>query len=520
MMMEAAGSAVARTVLARLDNPVEHKVVVLCGPGNNGGDGLVAAYHLAEAGASVTVYCAKMPDENDPNLQRIRQKGLLVVDAENDQRWRVLKNLIGGVTVLLDAVFGTGVRLPLTGKPVELLKEVAQLLAERKAHPPLRIAVDCPSGLDCTTGALDEAALPADVTVTFAAAKRGQFVFPAAESVGELIVADIGIPADLPELVGVTLMLGTRETVRASLPRRPRGAHKGTFGRALIAAGSVNFTGAAYLAASAAYRLGAGLVTLAVPSPLYPILAGQLPEVTWVMLPHEVGVIAGQAATVLLKELDKTQSLLIGPGLGMEKETGAFLRRVLQVEEEGQKGRMGFIGQRMSEEQAAQAASLPPLVMDADALKLLAEIGEWPKLLPSHTVLTPHPGEMAVLTGLSKDEIQSDRIRVAQKFAAEWGHIVVLKGAFTVVAAPEGRTTVQPFATAALARAGTGDVLAGAIVGLLAQGMLPYEAAVAATYLHGRAGELAAEALGGTASVLAGDVLEMLPAALAEIGET
>src|SRR5689334_1708143 len=200
MMMESAGSAVAQTVLARLDNPAEHKVVVLCGSGNNGGDGLVAAYHLAEAGASVAVYCAKMPEENDPNWQRVRQKGLLVVDAENDQRWRVLKNLIGGVTVLIDAVFGTGVRLPLTGKPAELLKQVAQLLLERKDRPPLRVAVDCPSGLDCNTGALDGSALPADLTVTFAAAKLGQFVFPAAEAVGELIVADIGIPADLPEL--------------------------------------------------------------------------------------------------------------------------------------------------------------------------------------------------------------------------------------------------------------------------------------------------------------------------------
>src|SRR6185436_7698978 len=176
MMMESAGSAVAQTVLARLDNPAEHKVVVLCGPGNNGGDGLVAAYHLAEAGASVAVYCAKAPDENDPNSQRerVRQKGLLIVDAESDQRWRVLKNLMGGVTVLIDAIFGTGVRLPLSGKPAELLKQVAQLLSERQDHSPLCVAVDCPSGLDCNTGVLDGSALPADLTVTFAAAKRGQ----------------------------------------------------------------------------------------------------------------------------------------------------------------------------------------------------------------------------------------------------------------------------------------------------------------------------------------------------------
>ena len=162
------------------------------------------------------------------------------------------------------------------------------------------------------------------------------------------------------------------------------------------------------------------------------------------------------------------------------------------------------------------AGPLPPLVVDADGLRLLAQIEDWPRRLRPLAVLTPHPGEMAALTGLDKDFIQTDRLGVAQCFAAEWGQVVVLKGAFTVVAAPDGRTTIQPFATPALARAGTGDVLAGTIAGLLAQGVAPYEAAVAGAYLHGRAGELAAEAMGQTASVLASDVLASLPEALAE----
>jgi NAD(P)H-hydrate epimerase len=519
MMMESAGTAVAQAALARLENPADHKVVVLCGSGNNGGDGMVAAYHLAEAGVgSVALYFSKMPDENDPNLQRVRQKGLFVVDAENDQRWRVLKNLVGGVTVLIDAVFGTGVRLPLKGVPAEMLKQVKKALEERAALP-LRVAVDCPSGLNCDTGELDDAAIPADVTVTFAAAKRGQFTFPAADALGELIVADIGVRPDMPELAEVKLELGTAEAVRALLPARPRNAHKGTFGRALIAAGSVNFTGAAYLAGAAAYRIGAGLVTLAVPTPLYPVLAAQLPEATWIMLPHEMGVIASGAAEVLSKELDESQALLVGPGFGMEKETAAFLRRLLRAEEAMSRGHMGFVAREESKapEKPAAPPVLPPMVVDADGLKLLAQIENWPKLLPPGTVLTPHPGEMAVLTGMSKDGIQSDRIGAAQKFAAEWGHVVVLKGAFTAVAAPDGRATIQPFATPALARAGTGDVLAGAIAGLLAQGVAPYEAAVAGTYLHGLAGVLAARALGTTASVVAGDVLEALPEALAEV---
>lgn len=520
MMMETAGTTVAQAVLARLENPADHKVVVLCGHGNNGGDGMVAAFHLADAGlGSVALYFAKMPDENDPNLQRVRQKGLFVVDAENDQRWRVLKNLMGGVTVLIDAVFGTGVRLPLKGTPAEMLRQVKKALEER-ATLPLVVAVDCPSGLNCDTGELDDAAIPADVTVTFAAAKRGQFAFPAADALGELIVADIGIRPDMPELAGVQLEMGTAESVRALLPARPRNAHKGTFGRALIAAGSVNFTGAAYLAGAAAYRIGAGLVTLAVPTPIYPVLAAQLPEATWIMLPHDMGVIASGAAEVLARELDKSQVLLMGPGFGMEKETAAFLRRLLRAEEAGGKGHMGFAhrGEAGASEKSSRPVSLPPMVVDADGLKLLAQIEGWPKCLPPGAVLTPHPGEMAILTGASKEEVQSNRIGVAQKSAAEWGHVVVLKGAFTVVAAPDGRVTIQPFATAALARAGTGDVLAGAIAGLLAQGLAPYEAAVAGTYLHGLAGVLAARALGTTASVLASDVLEALPEALVEVG--
>jgi len=258
-------------------------------------------------------------------------------------------------------------------------------------------------------------------------------------------------------------------------------------------AGSVNYTGAAYLAGAAAYRVGAGLVTLALPQTIYPIIAAQLPEATWLVLPDERGVITGPAAERLQPELSNYTALLIGPGFGTAKTTGDFVREMLT------------------------RAALPPLVVDADGLRLLAQLPDWPRALPANSVLTPHPGEMAALTGLEKAELQSDRIGYARRFAAEWGQVVVLKGAFTVVAAPGGQATVQPFATPALARAGTGDVLAGAIAGLLAQGVGPYDAAVAAAYLHGRAGELAAAGMGTSASVLAGDVLNALAQAVAEL---
>jgi hydroxyethylthiazole kinase-like uncharacterized protein yjeF len=521
MMMDSAGQSLAEHILARIANAAEQKVVVLCGTGNNGGDGLVAANGLAEAGASVAIYALKPLDENDVKVKRLREKGLLVVDAENDQRWRVLKNLMGGVTILVDAVFGTGARLPIAGKPADLLKQVTKLLEERPGEPPLRIAVDCPSGLNCDTGALDPNALPADLTVTFAAAKRGQFAFPGAEAVGELAVVDIGIGGlNLTELENINVILATSGLVRGMLPPRPRNAHKGTFGRVLIAAGSVNYTGAAYLSGAAAYRVGAGLVTLAVVPPVYGILAGHLLEATWLMLPHEQGVIAGPAAGVLRENYARTQALLVGPGLGMEHETAEFISRWLGAGEGGgtRRGQLGFVSAQAAQETAKdQQTPMPPAVVDADGLKLMAQIDGWAQLLPRDTVLTPHPGEMAILTGLDKDAIEADRVGTAQKFAAQWGQVVVLKGAFTVVAAPDGQTVVEPFATAALARAGTGDVLAGAIAGLLAQGLSPFDAAVAASYLHGQAGVLVAQTLGTTASVLASDIVEGLIEALANL---
>lgn len=509
-LMENAGRAVAEALLARLDDPAAHKFLILCGSGNNGGDGLVAAHYLANAGARVTVYCARPPDASDSKLQRLRAQTIFLADADHDQRGRVLENLLASATVVVDALFGTGARFPLAGAGAEVLRAAGAALRARTPRP-LVVAVDVPSGLDSDTGALDSLTIPADLTVTFAGAKRGHFAFPGADALGELVIADIGVPADVPETqAGAELITGAR--ARALLPRRPRDAHKGTFGRALVAAGSRSYVGAAYLAAAAAYRVGAGLVTLAVPEPLYPILAGRLPEATWLPLPEEGGALAGAGADALGEAARQATALLIGPGLGTAAVTGHLLERVLGG---GQRRPMGF-GVRAARLDAAGPAALPPLVVDADGLRLAAQWEQWPHRLPANTILTPHPVEMTALTGLDKAAVQADRLGVAGRYAREWGHVVVLKGAFTVIAAPDGRAAVLPFATPALARAGTGDVLAGAIVGLLAQGLAPYEAAVAAGYFHGRAGELAAEGLGTPASVLATDVLAGLIPALAE----
>lgn len=509
-MMENAGRAVAEAVLAH--RAVEgRRVAVLAGTGNNGGDGLVAAHHLAEAGATVGVYLAGDRPAGDPHLERLQQRGLLIARAEDDQRSRVLRNLLQTADVVLDAVLGTGTRLPLRGTAADVLSTAGKALAARSPRP-FVVAVDCPSGVDCDSGEAAPQALAADLTVTLAAAKRGLLRPPAAELAGELEVAGIGLAPDQPELAGVQLELATAARAAALRPPRPRHGHKGTFGRAVIVAGSLNYPGAAGLAGIGALRVGAGLVTLAVPSAIQSALVPLLPEATWLLLPHELGALNDAAAGVLQEELGEAQAMLIGPGFGLDPVTAAFLRRLLGAEDQQHRGRIGFVP---AEAPSQAIVALPPVVVDADGLKLLAQLERWPARLPPTAVLTPHPGEMAVLTGQPVEAIQADREAAACAAAQSWGHVVVLKGAHTVIAEPGGSATVLPFATSALAHAGTGDVLAGAIAGLLAQGLAPYDAAVLAGYLHGRAGELAAESLGSEASVLASEVADMLPAALA-----
>jgi hydroxyethylthiazole kinase-like uncharacterized protein yjeF len=354
--------------------------------------------------------------------------------------------------------------------------------------------------------------------VTMAAVKQGLLRLPAYGLAGELRLVDIGPLDELKSWQAIQNEVPDQEHVISILPERGLDAHKGTFGTAVIAAGSLNYTGAALLAGKAAYRVGAGLVTLAVPAPLHSALAGHFPEATWVLLPHEMGVIASAAADVLTKNLERATALLVGPGLGLEDTTKDFVLNLLKgAKAKPTNRRIGFVqGEGKAEEEKSEKG-LPPLVFDADGLKLLAKLPDWAKLLPAPAILTPHPGEMSALTGLSVEDIQNDRLAVAKKFATEWGHVVVLKGAFTVIAAPDGRTSTIAVATPALARAGTGDVLSGLIAGLRAQGVDAYNAAVAGAWIHAQAGLAAADDLGSEAAILAGDVLESVSYVLAEL---
>ncbi len=536
-MMENAGRGVAHAIMNWLE-VAGRSVVILVGPGNNGGDGLVAGRHLAQAGAQVAFYLFKPRPADDPNLAKVAAMALPITLAEDDKGGKQLRKLVAEADVVVDALLGTGVDRPIGGGMRTLLERCSAAIEENKRRQqdryrqpvspkrlsfrpdgkPLVVAVDCPSGLNCDTGVLDPLSLPADLTVTFAAPKVGQVLFPGAAAIGELLVADIGSPADLPASQAVLLELATADDVRAMLPSRPLEGHKGTFGKAMVVAGSVNYAGAAALAGQAAYRAGAGLVTLAIPSSIYSAVLPVLPEATYLLLPHQMGAIADAAVSVVLEALTGYDGLLVGPGLGRDEKTRLFVRDLLAGHKKtGAKGRLGFSAVTPPESGPGGEIALPPLVVDADGLNLLSELDGWPRLLPAGSVLTPHPGEMARLLKCELGEVQADRIGSARRAADAWGQIVVLKGAFTAVAAPDGRVTLLPFANPALATAGSGDVLAGAVVALLAAGVEPYRAAVAGAFLHGMAGQKAAEEC-GRAGVTAGDLPLYLAAALAEWG--
>ncbi len=516
-MMELAGSAVARVIQNQLDVR-SRRIVVLVGPGNNGGDGLVAARHLHDAGALVIV-CTLKP-RVDEHITALRERGVTIIEPDD----RLLPPL-AGCEVIIDALLGTGTARPISGDLASLLLAVKQMIsARRSAMPelvdpawpaslrgalsatkqsprfdgeiasrtalaalamtrPLIVAVDGPTGLNYDTGEIDPLTLLADISVTFAYPKIGHTRFPGAGVCGELIVADIG--TDPPLAREIERELADPALIQTLLPARPRDAHKGTFGKVLIVSGSTLYTGAPVLAAEAAYRSGAGLVTLATPQSIHAIMASKINEATFLPLPDQNGALSAAAFDQVRDAIMGYTSTLIGPGL----TTGArsFIEHLL-----------------------AHGVGQSALVLDADALNILAQIDEWWVRVPSPAILTPHPGEMARLTKLSMKEIEANRERVANEYAGRWGHVIVLKGAFTIIAAPDGRSIVLPFANPALATAGSGDVLAGTIVAMRAQGLHAYEAALCGAYLHGAAGESAQREI-GSAGVLAGDLLTRLP---------
>ncbi|MFC1962853.1 NAD(P)H-hydrate dehydratase, partial [Chloroflexota bacterium] len=467
------------------------RILVLVGPGNNGGDGLVAARYLHDWGAKVVLYGeARKP--KDKNLELVLERSLSFFSAAEDVEGSVLRREIASADIVVDALFGTGMSRPVEGHYRGMLEELGGV---RSASPrPMVVALDLPSGLNGDTGAVDEVTPYADVTVTLGCPKFGLFSFPGADKVGRLVTVDIGIPSAFTASLPAELL--TDDWVQAALPVRPRDAHKGTFGRLLVAAGSLNYTGAAYLACAGALRVGTGLVTLAAACSLQPVLASKLTEATHLPLPEaERGVIGPAAAEVLGRALPGYEALLLGCGLGQHPATADFVKLALL---EG------------------DPSHAPLLVLDADGLNLLSGEPQWWHKLGEKVIVTPHPGEMARLAGIPVAEIQRDRVAATRETSQRWRKTVVLKGAYTIIAASDGRLALSPFANPGLASAGTGDVLAGNIAGLLAQGLAPFEAAACGVYLHGRAGEVIGEKLGDMGMV-ASDLLEELPRVIKDL---
>ncbi|MBL8098905.1 MAG: NAD(P)H-hydrate dehydratase [Anaerolineales bacterium] len=476
-MMQNAGIGLAKIVHEMGQQKNWKKVIGLVGAGNNGGDTLVALTWLAENGWETSAYLTKT--NNNELIKKYIDVGGKIIQFEN------IESYVNESDVVLDGVLGTGIKLPLKKEASEVLEKVKNI------NPKFVVAVDCPSGVDCDSGECANETIPANLTVTMAAIKQGLLKLPAFEKIGDLQLVEIGLSDEM--LNEIKVDVADDEMISALLPKRTLASHKGTFGTAFVIAGSISYTGAALLAGTAAYRIGAGLVTMAVPENLHSALAGHLPEATWVLLPHENGFISESASDVLLNNLSGATSILIGSGLGNKETTKQFVEKLLP-------------------------SIKIPMVIDADGLRHLINSpllrGEG---LGVRSILTPHLGEMSALTGLSKEEIQSNREEVAKKYAKQWNCVVVLKGAFTIIASPDERMTIIPIATSALARAGTGDVLAGLITGLLAQGLNPYDAAVAGAYIHGKAGLLAAERLGTTASVLASDVVNTVSEVISKL---
>ena len=484
ILMENAGLAVAQEVKRQLGDVTGRHILVLIGPGNNGGDGLVAARHLHDWGADVHLYLPRPRADSDTNYRLVEQRGIHAVLADQPTSAADLDALLLATELVIDALFGTGRARPMEGAFRQVSEKIS---AAKKKNGRLQVmAVDLPSGLDADTGAIDNAGLSADLTVTLGYPKLGLFAFPGAARVGRLTVADIGIPERLADDINTEVV--TPQAVKALLPERPPNANKGTFGRVLVAGGSVNYIGAVYLACTAAARVGAGLVTLATARSLQTILASRLTEVTYLPLPEsDFGVLAANSWETVRARLAEYSVLLLGCGLGQSQPAADFVDSVL-----------------------VSSSDLPGLILDADALNILSGIPGWWQRLTKDAILTPHPGEMSRLTGLTVAEVQSNRLSVAREAAASWHKTVVLKGAYTVIAAPDGRAMIDPTANPGLASAGTGDVLAGAIAGLAAQGLSPFDAAVAGVFLHSQAGEIVRDKL-GDAGMIASDLLPVLP---------
>ncbi|MBP1727974.1 MAG: yjeF [Deltaproteobacteria bacterium] len=480
-LMERAGANAAAIIQERFGAVADPSALILAGKGNNGGDGLVIARILASQGwrAEVILFAAPAALAGDARVNYDRLPPAVTITSADSAIMDRLTDCCGGFTVLVDALCGTGLTSGLAGP------FAGAAVSMNAAGRPV-VAVDIPSGVDASTGKVPGAAVKAALTITFGAAKLGHLLYPGAAYAGALVVTDIGIPAALLAAApGVTYL--DEDHAASLLQTRSRTAHKGSNGHALIVAGSTGKSGAAAMAANSAMRSGAGLVTLAVPKGLHAILELKTTEAMTVPLADcPAGSIGADALEEILSLASGKNVMAVGPGIGTAAETASVVRSIV-------------------------AAAALPLVIDADGLNALA--ADPAGLAASEApfiILTPHPGEMARLAGVTTAEVESDRLATARTFSAAHTVYLVLKGARTVIAAPDGRIAINGSGNPGMASGGSGDVLTGIITALVAQGYEPFAACCLGVFIHGLAADLAA-AEKGEIGLIATDIQEMLP---------
>lgn len=481
LLMDQASKAVAEAVMEILPEG-NQKVVIFCGKGNNGGDGFGAARWLESFGVKTRVYLAgasleEIAGDAAVELAMLQRAGVKIEVLTDDDDFLLAELACAKAGVIVDALLGTGFK----GELRDVYALSCRLINE--SERPV-VAVDIPTGVDADNGSICKDAVKASVTITMELPKVGLFLYPAVDYVGELYAANIGMPQKLVADCPSKKFLVDEAMVQSLLPLRAGNAHKGDAGKVLVFAGSPGFTGAAALCSNAAVRSGAGLVSLLTPLSSRDVLAVKLTEVmVHGLLERMPGVLGGGAASDVVAKAANADVLAIGPGLGTSESTMEAVRTVLEQIQ-------------------------IPTVIDADALTALKDNLELLQKMEAPKVLTPHVGEMARLTGLSVEEIDKNRVELAAKYAAEWNAVVVLKGAPTVVGCPDGTVYINSSGCSAMATGGSGDVLTGMIAALAGQGISLSEASVCAVYLHGKAGEAAAEKY---TAFGAGQLVDFLP---------